>query len=447
MPDDRHDHLYKCAEQVIGLMNAGAKPDAALSKVAHDGGLNPKEVTLVSHAVNNSKTLSHLTNSKADEKGGPFLLTNAEVVNQQLNDSDQVVPGKEKDVEKERKSDLEKKKEAAAWSNQDLNVYLDAPVVDNASVFSQACGIAEPFCAIKAASVKVASDGSVEFTPGRDAHQKIGRIRHMADDARTEFIRARDLAVQSIEKLAGEFRRTDAPKFARIEQLCAHEGCADSTLEVIFDQADLAKYGHKRAEGEKLAGVLEINRREAQLVRETLHVESLLKSAADHLVQARYYDERYGEIETQLSKLATPSMAAQLADDLVAIPGAVTGTSGSGGAAGQGAVDFYGSVAGNTPGEKAPEYKQPNQTPISLHTRQEIANTAGRGQIESLLGDEYIGKHPIQNVVQAFNRARSTNPNLGDAELQSLVRQDLASEGGVPIDTLLRARQAKGTEE
>ncbi len=445
MPDDRHDHLFKCAEQVIGLMNSGAKPDAALAKVAHDGGLNSKEVTLVSHAVNNSKTLSHLSNSKVSDKDKPFLLTNAELVNQQLNDSDPVVDGKEKELEKERKSDLEKKKEAAAATNQDLSCYLDPPAVDHAAAFREACGVAAPMESMKAASVKIAEDGAVEFEDGRDAHQKIGRIRHAADDAQTDFIRYRDQAVQSIEKLAGEFRRTDAPQFSRIEKLAVHEGCADEVIETIFDQADLAKYGHKRAEGEKMAGVQEINHREAGLVRETLRTESLLKSAADSLVLARYLDEQYTAIEQQLSKKAALSQAAQLVDDVVAVPGAISGGPGAG--PGQDAAGFYGSVAGSTPSEKTPEYKQRDQTPIGLHTRQEIANTSGRAQIENLLADDYIGKHPIQNIVKAFNSAKSTNPHLGDAELVSLVRQDLASDGGVPIDTLLRARQAQKVEE
>lgn len=442
MSDDRHEYLVKCAEQVIGLMNGGAKPNSALSKVARDAGLNAKEVTLVSHAVNNSKTLSHLANSKADDKGKPFPLTNAEVVNQQLNDHDPVVPSEKKDLETERKGDLEKKKEAALRTYEDDATYLDAPVVDHAAVFRQACGMDDmPRLGAKIAQVVIKQDGVIDFEDGQDAIVKIGAIKTRAEESRLESTRQRDLAVQVIEKLAGEFRLLDASRFDRIEKIAAHKGCGDETLALIFDLTDIEKLGHCRATGEKLAGLVEVTAREDRLAGLTLQVESLIKAAADAQVDARYFSSVYRELETELLKHGT-SMAAQLADDLVAIPGDMMG----GAANRKDVVDLYGTAAGSTPAEKGPAFKEEDQTPLSLHTRQDVANVTGRGQIEKLLGDEYIGKHPIQNVVEAFNRARSVNPNLGDAELSNLVRQDLASEGGVPLDTLLRARQAKGVE-
>ena len=68
--------INKC----IDLMNIGSEPNSALRHVKKAFELNDNEVTLVSHAVNNSKQLSHLQNSDSKDKDKPFPLTSAEQV-------------------------------------------------------------------------------------------------------------------------------------------------------------------------------------------------------------------------------------------------------------------------------------------------------------------------------------------------------------------------------
>jgi hypothetical protein len=445
MSDDRQQHLVKCAEDVIGLMNVGVKPDAALLKVAKDEALNTNEVTLVSRAINNSKTLSHLASAKADEKGAPFTLTNAELVNQQLNDKDPVVPGKEKSLESERKSDLDKKKEAAASSLFDDGFYLDPVQDDHAAKFREACGKADQLQQRKVASVVIDEDLSVSFENGEDATAKLAHLKSQADQARTNYAKAHETAIVAVEKFASAFLVPAAPNFARIEKLAQYHGCAQEILDTAYALAGLDRWKVKRASGEKLAGLIEASPVETELVDVALRAETLLKEAASWLALKEHLTEAHDEILAGLKKQAEADLSSSVeraSKDISELPDAVMGH----GVDRKGISDLLGSAAGSSPAETAPSFNEPDKTPLPINSRQELANTDGRLSIEHLLGDPYIGAHPLQNVVAAFNRAQSVNPGLGQSELASLVRQDLASEGGVPLDTLLRTRDSKGPE-
>ena len=106
------------------------------------------------------------------------------------------------------------------------------------------------------------------------------------------------------------------------------------------------------------------------------------------------------------------------------------------------AVDLIGNATGTLSGKEdtKPSFPKGDESPLDVNTRQELANNSTSIDIQKLMGDSFIGAHPISQVVDAYNRMKSVNPNLASAELNSLVRHDLSTEGAVPFDTLHRAR-------
>ncbi len=474
MPDIRQEFLVKCAEQSIELMNIGVEPNAALAKVAKDAELNSKEVALVSHAINNSKTLSVLANSDSKDKDKPFSLTNAELVNQNLYAADPMVDSEADKAETAANKEADKpvgqilsknKKEAAELSRVEQDSYLDVDPVDHAAAFRTATGT-DPVThlAIKVAATIDHETGEASFTveneASREAHNpyhKLAGIRIQAEEASVIYTRARQDAMDGIDKLAHEFRRMDAPAFDRVEVAALLSGVDPQTPEIIYEMAELARVGHKRAGVIKTAGEFTMSQREASLsnvmrgideawvkAANALAVKNILLDAheavsqkiAAHLekVSAAKSDKpekESGGIAPHLKDVGDQAM--RLSVGLGSVPEQLSGADFHGKSK---AVDLIQAASGDY--GDGPEYDQPNKTPMGLDFRQEMNGADTRGKIDSLLQDEFIRHHPIQDVVSAYNRALSVSPNLGHAELSSLVKQDLAAGGAVPLDTLLR---------
>ncbi len=473
MSDERQEFLVKCAEQTIELMNIGVTPNAALTKVAKDAELNSKEVALVSHAINNSKTLSVLATSEDKDKDKPFTITNAELVNQNLYDADPKVDAAaskdekaaDKEADKPVGQQFKNKKEAAALSCQEASSYLDADPVDHASAFRAAVGTDEVVHrSMKCAAVIDHETGEASFTieneDARETHNpyhKLASIRIQAEEASLLYTHARQQAMDGIDKLANEFRRMDSPAFDRVETAAILAGVDPQTPEIIYEMAELSKLGHKRAGVVKTAGEFRMSQREATLSNVMCDINEAWIKAANALTVKHILDEAHQVVSQKIAQYLekvsaaksdkpdkepsgiTPHLkdvgdqATRLSVGLSSVPEQLSGADFHGKSK---AIDLLQSASGDY--GDGPEYEQPNKTPNGVEFRQELNGVDTRGKIDNLLQDEFIRQHPIQDVVSAYNRALSVNPNLGHAELSSLVKQDLAAGGAVPLDTLLR---------
>lgn len=433
MSDARQDALIKCAERTIELMNAGVHPNAALLKVAKDEQLNDKEVVLVSAAVNNSKAVSQLVNAeKPEDKEKPFLLTNAEVVNQNLYEAEPTVGKGEKQLA------AENKKEAAARSNIEDGYYLDDSEPASATNLDAFFGVDTARPQAKVAALTVSDDLKIDVTSGLFARAKLAAVKRAAGEASEAATAAQDAANVAYGKVATLMRRADAPRWNEVEKIARVLGVSDDGLDYIFNLAKLASFGHTR-DNTKVAGVVECTRAVKDVADLALQAESFDKRAAACLDVVNHLLGEHDRAEAKLAADAGAEEAVNhVSTEIGELPDKLTGAAFHNSKA----VDLLG-AATDSAGE-APQFDA-NHPPLGAGTRQEAANIGGRTAIEKMMADDFIGHHPVTDVVAAFNRASSANPNLGEAELHALVKQDLASGGNVPLDTL--SRVAKGKEQ
>ncbi len=462
MSEDRQLYLVKAAEETIGLMNCGIAPNAALRKVAEEKGLKPAEVKLVSDSINNSKTLSVLANSKAEDKGKPFTLTNAEDVNNELWSKNPDAMGEEPkeeegnfDPSKVKAKKLDKKA-ASQDSLTDTGSYLDDKE-DHAAIFREACG----FDTVVHRRAKLAVDttddcevilrAETEVTghaklAGADVHArvvetdpwaKLAGAQHQSDEARLMYMAAHDEACNGFDELVYDFRRTDAPTFARVEKIARELGVSDELIDLVFTDGGLERFGHVRDDGKvKLANDFNLA---SCSPSEVAYARKLAKIAA-YMTEASNAYAVHTLLEEGLVKAAAgiSEGVQHMATEAQNMPGKILGSD----ADNESAVDLIGGAT-DTLGEK-PIVEPGDKSPLDVGTRQELANNDTRIAVEKLMSDKFVGAHPLHHVIDAFNRIRSVNPNLSSAELQNLVRQDLASGGDVSFDTLHRARKSNG---
>lgn len=486
----RHADLVKAAEITVEAMNEGLHPNAALIKAAQELDLNAKEVALVSHAVNNSATVSHLANSEGKDKAGPFTLTDAdEVVGQLFPQQDeekahnQAEPGKRpSDAEMESPNDLDptavaKKTAAAEGSYDDVQFYTVDPV-DHAKVAAEAFALPgtqlsgrtvvtvglDKFAAVHeftvtANQIKVALDNSGTVDCSRlssNPYLQLRNVKVAIEHARGEYTAARDAAFATLSKLAEAFRRTDALSFARVELLAKHAGCDADTLEVIYTMAALASIGQKRAGAMKVASHVRVpcSLREHALVQDCLRVETMWKRAADCL--AAQHD---AELRLQVSSAAVHAVVTKQAgegkkdDGIVGVSGDhIKGTADaltnfSAWATGRDSADadshsaFLGKVTGDyTEGENV-------EHPLDLASRQRLGNVTGAANFNTLFDDEFIAGQPIPDVVKAYNRVITAKPDIDPSTAAALVKEQLARGGGMDSDTLIRLKKDYRSKE
>lgn len=432
MSEARQDHLIKCAESVADLTSAGIDPTSALRKVAEDAGLNANEIKRVSEAVNNASQLHVLQTEKPENRGKIAPLSNAEQVIGEL------YPDKKAEVDEDRAKQPDAleisdriNKTAVAKSLEDSGFYFQDQPTDHAQFFKTALAL-EPVTYRKTAGRSELELNDLRYLPQIDA-------------ARLEASRLQDQAQEKIAAAATLFRRVGGAKFATVTQLAV---CDPLILDLIWESENLAKIGHSR-DNVKLAAYGKVPATAADLEAVALlhDADLLVKQAIDYQVcELLLKGERAEKERSLLQKFAEDKGGSSFkttADlQIDKMPGHVEGVQ----------KDLLGD---NTPGQllggaldvskgDSESSDKPFQLPVGI--RQQMANTDTQHQIEDLMQDEFVGGHDLPKVVDAYNRAISVNPNFGRAELLSYIRQDLATDGGVPLDTMIRATKSHSPE-
>lgn len=418
MSDQRQEVLIKSAESVLEYMNIGVEPTAALKKVAQEKDLNAKEVELVSSAVNNSKTLATLQTEKPENKGKSFPLTNAKTV------VDDLFPDYKEDksqasADRGQQAVIRAKqlnKEAVAASYYDYTDYRFGELGDFRAV----------------STIGEAKTARVVEKPG------LGKLAGLIEEERLQYTIARDGAETALSKVAIAFRYADAPKFERIEKIAHHAGVTPELVNMVYVLGNLESIGQKRGtDFQKTASTVRALPNEFKLLQDLMRADVLWKQAADHLAQQQVLEAEYRAREQKL-------YAVKVAEDHQVSVNLGTGSVGStfdnfvGTGIGsdklhEGIMD----VAGIRAGEGGKDDKKEPILPLS--TRQQLSNNNAQETLGKLMGDQYIGGHKLPDVIDSYNRAMSVNPHFGEAELLSYIRQDLATEGGIPLDLQLRA--------
>jgi hypothetical protein len=476
----RHTDLIKAAEITVSGMNDGLHPNAALMKAAQELDLNAKEVALVSHAVNNSATVSHLANTEGKDKAGPFVLTNADEVTQQLfpqqeeeEAHNQTEPGKRpegKTLESPLNLDplVQKKKLAAALDSYSDTGFYGAPEINHAKVAREAFALERgPLVgrqivsiglnrfehtadfAKSAAEIRDALDQSCVVDCSRlpqNPYLQLRNIKVAVEHARGQYVEARDAAFGALSKLAEAFRRTDAPAFARIELLAKHAGCGQDTLDAVYTMAALAPIGHKRAGAMKLAAHVQVpcSPRENTLIQHCLLTETMWKRAADCLAAQH-------DAETWL-KTASAAVhdLVKRSDESNFLGEHIKGTSSNiadfpnwavGKTDGSPDTDFVGKVTGDWKEDADVKH------PLNLASRQRLGNASGATNFNSLFDDEFIAGQPIPDVVKAYNKVIAAKPDIDATTVAALVKEQLARGGGIDSDTLIRLKKDYRSKE
>jgi hypothetical protein len=425
MSDTRHEQLIKAAEHTLELMGAGVEPTAALYKVAKDEGLNKNEVQLVSSAVNNSKTIATLQTREPEDRAKPFPLTNAEtVVNELFPEMKEELSDDAK--QRQGKDDHPAAKTPNAKEAQDS--YYDFNRYD----FS-------PEDEILTYRAKVA-EAKVAAKPDLEAN------RIQLEEARIGWTAARDAAETSLSKVAHAFRLADAPAFERFEKICNHAGVTPELVDMVYTLGNLASVGCRRAgQMTKEASTIRALPNEYRLLQEIVRADEMWKQAADYLAVRMILEDKNQADTREVFQLkeakdtddsgvevtmkVDPSEGWRGSFDNIVSEGITGGTM---------PEDVMRAAGLHGEGATAPK------SPLEVNARQQLQNIQARESLENVMQDPFIGKHPLPQVIDAYNRAISVKPSFGAAELASYIRQDLATEGGVPLDLQLRASKGKG---
>jgi len=442
MSDQRHTELMKAAEACIGLMNVGVRPNPALAKIADDHHMNEKEVSLVSHAVNNSKQLAHLQTTSPEKREEEFPITDAEEVkvirtqpltNAEDDPGDRYGPQDEKgETTKQKyhendaldiKEELDKEAAASYSENSDFRLQPSQP--DAVSTLRSAWGLEK---------------GVPKLAEYEDPNPfaKLDYYRIGVEEARLKYAAARDQAISAINSLSESFRRVDAPRFAEFEKAAAATGVSRRTLDFIYEAGRLEKFGEERADlTQKLASPLYITSKTNEYVQKSVCADNFLKEAIDASAALSVIKKR--------AEAASPKIAG---DTPTGVPGdifkidldpqpaeeALSRAPSEFLGLGEDPVEGIRGIAGI--GEAEKDKKEPR---LSQEATQEMANFEARAVLEELMEDPVVGGYSMPEVVEAYNAAMSVNPNFGKAALTSYMRQHLATEGAVPLDLQLRA--------
>lgn len=432
MPDSRQYTLVKAAEECIDLMNVGVAPNAALKKVASDFGMNDKEVTLVSHAVNNAKQLSHLQSSKGEDKEKPFELTNAKDV-----------------IGANDTSDLETLTPNAAMAkDQNGAEILSEKVasVDAYTVKGSFRSVAPETSDLDIVKAAFALDGvgSTPVTDLSNPYNFLNPLKLASEAARTESVRYRDLANDGIEKIASAFIRVSGESFAAFEVAAKTAGVSDDIVDIIYAYGPEA-LDIERSENVKVASErLYVSKGMMELVKAAKEVDVQWNKSAAALAEQLTLDEQIKEAEAKLAFGLPKGWA-----DLSAL-NELGSSARSGGESTKsllGLGEDPGTLLTGAAGTMDPENVPSKDPDIHVKVRQELENSKARGRVENLLQDPYVGKHPLPDIIEAYNHAMSVQPHFGDAEISAFVKQQLASRGAMPLDLLLRASKPRTSRE
>ena len=435
MSPDRQLHLVKCAEVVIELTNCGADPTEALTKVATEGGLNSHEVDLTSHKVNQALTLGHFqATGDSERRADSFPLSQANVARDKIFGSKTTISlGAEQrqdqptgpEIARRSKEKIDKK--ALAESNEDHQVYrFDLPARRTLAECRDLAGV-------KVASAPV-RQVKPTITQAKLAHEKAREAACLADQAL-------DVAIhQAIQP----FTYLDAPRFAQVEKVAAALGVQDETVGIVYQVGRLQALGHPRADLTKVAGLVRPTGVEQKTAVAWQVLERAIKLAAETSAQAaltREALERSHQEVRQWTKRAGDAGPAPLAT--LGLQGADTAPGGvmddvMGVPEGGNVEDTVGGLFGL----KGEHHEEPQKSLFDKNLEQGTRNTNLRGIVAQAMNDPYISGHPINRVIDSVNRANALEAHLSEPELLQYVKQDLATDGGVPLDLQLKTVQA-----
>jgi hypothetical protein len=472
MGNRRHAELIKAAEETIDGIGDGLAPNAALMKSAKEHDLNSKEVALVSSTVNNALTVSHLADSEPEQKADPFVITNADEVSQQLFPEEKgekpqngIEPGK-KPTDDDVESPLELDPQAQAKKASEMRMigtpkapsnlaedayldygdYHDADVDGSGHVKTAREAFALEGDPNRAGRMKVAADlshGVSTDGEGRltqDPYIHLRNLKVACDEARTRYDAARTEAYCQLEKIAEDFRRTDAPSFAKVAALAKRAGVTPATINVIFTAGQLDRFGHTNQQI-KLAshGVVVCTHHEMGYVEKVSQLETMWKQAAHCLAAKDEVERRTTEAEAQIHKIAqinAGEYAAKAEQTLGEFPSLATG------AGSEDMYDMIGDAAG-TSTDKDVEY---DELPLPNAARQRLENVSAQGSFSSMLDDDYIASRPMPEIVKAYNAAiQATRGKLPPEQLKAAVKRQLA--GGEDLDLETMSSLEKSTKD
>lgn len=414
MSDQRHEQLVKAAEDCIDLMNLGAHPDAALRHVKRAFDMNDNEVVLVSHAVNNSKQLAHL--QTASDKTTPCVLTNADAVTGANSKADMDTPGDQAEAKAEQPDAVEikdkVKKEAAAPS-----------YTEEASYRKVAFDAQEAIATLRSSWGTPSADMPV--TDLSNPYDGITQVKIAAEQARTTASRLRDASCSCLDKVAEALVTSGAPAFAEFEKVALAAGVTPELIDIIYEMGPAHLELPRLQEKVASEGRLYVSPAMGELLKKAESADALWQESADYEAARQHLQQQIDEFERKTAADVTQALqdlekAPQVAESLLPLdPEKVTALG---------------------PAKAAPVDNVENL--IDYKTKQQLQNTRARSQIESLMQDDFVGKHEIPEVVESYNRAMSVNPKFGDAEVMAFVRQDLASKNAIPLDLMIRASNA-----
>lgn len=416
MTDSRMDHLMKVAEDCIGLINLNVSPNAALKKLAEDSLLTDKEVELVSHAINNSRQLAQFESEASEKKDSPFVLTDAHLVNadrygkaSENSDSAEQTQDQPDAVEIDEKL----QKEAAASLHDDGDYRLRPKVAFDVQALKAAFGVSE--------YKKMAYSSTSVIHPTQAFDVGI-------DEARTRAAGARDKALGLLRKVSNAFVSIYSPSFADFEKVAQVEEISPAIVDIIYNDANLGSLGVPR-----MVGGVKVARVYAS--QEIVDLVAMVKEAESYLDDAACTLAAKETLESHREQIRKSASIAGIGEELKAAPSAYTGLG-----------EDPDSTIMDIAGESTPEGYTPNAQ-IPRRLSQEMKNFDTQSQLKSLMQDPYIGGYSAPEVIEAFNAARSVNPDFGEAQLTSYMRQHLATSGSVPLELQVRAGRQGGQQD
>jgi hypothetical protein len=424
MPDERHATLVKAAEECIDLMNIGVEPNAALRKVAQDFGMTDKETTLVSHAVNNSKQLAHLQTAKEEDREKPFVLTNACSVSGADSEAkiDTVAnPAKEKQPDAVEIADKVKSAAASYVETCNFRVVPTNDVEATTAALRESWGLD-----------KVGSTASPDYDDSNPYHA-VNQLKIASDQASMEALRRRDNACALIDDVASQFIRTNGPNFAEFEKAAHVQGITEDIVELIYQQGPAGLGLPRFDKTAAVEGRLYVSPVVMELLKQAEEIDTLWQSSADYMAAQSVLNDQIRDYEMKLAE--SPAVALDILENVTKSTRDTGGSIGELGL-GQDPVGLLGEASGVT------VKSEKGDADISQAVRQQRENARSKDKVESLMADPYISKHPVPEIIDAYNRALSVNSDFGDAEIAAFVKQDLASKGAVPLDLMVRASQS-----
>lgn len=403
MPEARQEQLMKAASAVIDMIDMTVDPNAALKKVAMDNELQPKEIDLVSHAVNNAVAYDHVKTVSEDARGEPFMLTNAETVKSELYpETVQDVPDTDEHqpdaveigskVQKTASAGPVRKAAAASYYVEDR--YLAPAAADHAAQ-------------LKTAWAAPRAEELPRFQ--RDPYEFESRARSQLDEYSMKIAAAEDGVFDMLDKIRDVFAPIVSPDYSLFKAAAAAEGVSDQVLELVdrVSGKTASDYTGELAICEKIASAIEY----AQMADSLIDAAGTFKAASDKLAA-----------ETQ-EKLAATIYGA--VGDLVSSGAEIAG----GGTQEQLQNMLLDAMGGNR-----------EKSEVSLDDSKFIERSRTRELLNNVREDRYLAGYPLSEVKDAFNAGLSAGFGDSKPKLVSYMRQYLASDGNIPMDLMLKAK-------